>query len=79
MRYAAVLEATGGTENYTWRLVSGGASGLTLTPAGVLSGTPTTPGTFGLTFEVNDGENIVQGSATVTVDAAVEEPEEPAP
>ena len=76
VRYAAVLEATGGTENYTWSLVSGGGSGLTLTPAGVLSGTPTAPGTFGITFEVNDGENIVEGSATVTVIAA-EEPEEP--
>lgn len=77
VRYAAVLEATGGTENYTWRLVSGGASGLTVAPAGILSGTPTTPGTFGITFEVNDGENIVQRSATVTVIAAAEEPEEP--
>ncbi|MCB1690529.1 MAG: hypothetical protein KDI33_18670, partial [Halioglobus sp.] len=74
VRYAAVLEATGGTENYTWRLVSGGASGLTLTPAGVLSGTPTAPGTFGITFEVNDGENIVEGSATVTVSAAAAAP-----
>ena len=74
VRYAAVLEATGGTENYTWRLVNGGASGLTLTPAGVLSGTPTTPGTFGITFEVNDGENIVEGSATVTVSAGAAAP-----
>jgi hypothetical protein len=69
-RYAAVLEATGGTETYTWSLVSGGTSGLTLTPAGVVSGTPTTPGTFGLSFRVNDGENTVEGSATVTVAAA---------
>ena len=74
VRYAAVLEATGGTENYTWSLVSGGGSGLTLTPAGVLSGTPTAPGTFGITFEVNDGENIVEGSATVTVSAAAAAP-----
>jgi hypothetical protein len=74
VRYAAVLEATGGTESYTWSLVSGGASGLTLTPAGVLSGTPTTAGTFGITFEVDDGENIVEGSATVTVSAAADAP-----
>lgn len=81
VRYAAVLNASGGTENYTWRLVSGGGSGLTLTPAGVLSGTPTTPGAFGITFEVNDGENTVQGSLTVTISAAEvpEEPEPPAP
>ena len=70
VRYAAVLEATGGTENYTWKLVNGGSSGLTLTTAGVLSGTPTNAGTFGITFQVNDGESTVEGSLTVTVSAA---------
>jgi hypothetical protein len=73
--YAAVLNASGGTEDYTWKLISGGTSGLTLTPAGVLSGTPRTPGTFGITFEVNDGEKTVQGSATVTVSPPPADPE----
>lgn len=75
IRYAAVLNASGGTENYTWTLVSSGGSGLTLTTAGVLSGTPTTPGTFGISFRVNDGEDTVEGSVTVTVIAAEPEPE----
>jgi hypothetical protein len=69
-RYAAVLDASGGTENYSWTLVSSGGSGLTLTTAGVLSGTPTTLGVFGVSFRVNDGEDTVQGSLTVSVNKA---------
>jgi len=72
--YAAVLNASGGTENYTWTLVSGGGSGITLSPAGVLSGTPGTAGVFGISFRVNDGEDTAEGSVTVTVIAEVPEP-----
>lgn len=72
LSYAAVLNASGGTEDYRWTLVSSGGSNLILTTAGVLSGTPTTLGTFGISFRVNDGEDTVQGSLTVTVIAAAE-------
>jgi hypothetical protein len=71
--YAAVLDASGGTEDYTWTLVNDGDSGLTLTRAGVLSGTPTTIGAFGISFRVNDGEDTVQGALTLTVSAAADE------
>jgi len=74
LSYAAVLNASGGTENYSWQLISSGGSGLILTTAGVLSGTPITLGTFGISFRVNDGEDTVQGALTVTVTADDEPP-----
>src|SRR6202035_4203699 len=53
--YSATLAATGGTTPYTWS-VTGGAlpGGLTLSSAGLLSGTPTTAGTFSFTAKVTD-------------------------
>ncbi len=72
--YAAVLQASGGTGDYTWKLVSGGTSGLSLTTAGVLNGIIPKPGTFGISFQVNDGKDTVDGSLTVTVSAAASVP-----
>jgi len=74
VRYAAVLTAEGGTGEYTWNLLSDGQSGLDLTPEGVLNGFPARSGSFGLTFEVNDGFTIAQGSAVLRIDADAVEP-----
>lgn len=49
------LAASNGTAPYTWSVTSGSLpAGVTLTPAGVLSGTPTAFGTFNFTVQVSD-------------------------
>ena len=53
--YAFTLSASGGTAPYTWSISSGTLpSGLTLSPAGIISGTPQQSGAFSITFEVTD-------------------------
>jgi len=75
VRYAAALEATGGSGDYFWSLVSDGLSGLDLSEEGVLSGFPSRSGSLGLTFEVNDGFTIVTRSLVLTVADPTEPPE----
>jgi hypothetical protein len=72
LRYAAILNATGGNGTYVWTLASSGGSGLTLTPAGVLSGVPRLLGTFGLVFRVSDGPSTSQSALTLTIEAGEE-------
>lgn len=52
--YSATLSATGGVSPLTWSLASGSTlpTGISLNSAGVLSGTPTSPGTFTFTLVV---------------------------
>jgi hypothetical protein len=59
MPYSQTLTATGGTMPYTWSVRGGRLpAGLTLSPAGVISGTPlTTGGGSLLLFEVTDSSN----------------------
>jgi large repetitive protein len=53
--YSQTLAATGGTPPYSWGLSSGTLPpGLTITPAGVIQGTPTQQGTFNFTVRVDD-------------------------
>jgi hypothetical protein len=54
--YSQSLAATAGTSPYTWAVVSGALPpGLNLNAStGVISGTPTTEGTFSFTIEVHD-------------------------
>lgn len=65
--YSLSFAATGGTAPYTWSLASGALpAGLTLATTGVLSGTPTTLGTFTFTVAVTDA-----GSRTATLQVVV--------
>src|SRR5439155_20025642 len=48
--YSQALSAAGGTAPYTWTVTAGAVpAGLTLSSAGVLSGTPTASGTANFT------------------------------
>src|SRR5271165_1283279 len=53
--YLVVLNATGGMPPYTWSVVIPGLpTGLALSPAGVLAGTPTAVGAATFTVQVTD-------------------------
>jgi len=54
--YTQTLAASGGTAPYTWTVTAGSAlpTGLTLSSAGVISGTPTVEGTFTTSITVTD-------------------------
>src|SRR5581483_9364689 len=59
--YNAALSATGGTPSYTWSIGSGSLPpGLILSSVGVISGTPTTTGSFAFTVAVKDSGSPVQ-------------------
>lgn len=66
--YSKTFQATGGIGGYTWS-VTGGAlpAGLTLSAAGVLSGTPTTAGTANFTVEAVSGAQSASQSFSLTV------------
>ncbi|WP_433974176.1 beta strand repeat-containing protein [Tunturiibacter lichenicola] len=71
--YVATLDATGGTPAYTWSLASGQLPiGLTLsTTTGIISGTPTTSGTYSFAVALVDSSTPSQtASATVTLSVA---------
>jgi hypothetical protein len=56
--YSATLAATGGTTPYTWSLTSGQLpTGINLSSAGVLSGTPSATGSFYFTVQVADSSS----------------------
>jgi T5SS/PEP-CTERM-associated repeat protein len=65
--YSQTLLATGGTGPYSW-LVTGGSlpPGVTLDAGGLVSGTPTTAGTYSFTLQVTDA-NGAQASQTVSL------------
>ena len=71
--YSYTLTATGGTAPYTWSVNAGTLpDGLTLSSAGVLSGTPTTTGSSTFSVNVIDANNgIATTSITLTVTASV--------
>lgn len=78
--YSQTLGATGGTSPYTWSITSGSLpSGLLLSSAGVITGTPATgtSGSYSITVTVSDSETPAQtASATmaITVSAAAATP-----
>jgi hypothetical protein len=56
LAYVQSFSATGGTQPYTWTVTSGTTPpGLALSSGGVLTGTPTTSGTYNFTVQVTDG------------------------
>jgi hypothetical protein len=62
LAYTATLTATGGTNPYTWSIISGALPpGLNLnTNSGVISGTPGNIGTYNFTVQVADSSHPVQ-------------------
>jgi len=68
---STTLEATDGTTPYTWSILSGSLPpGLTLSGAGVISGTPTQDGSYNFTVQVTDSDNpqrIATKSLTITI------------
>ena len=71
--YSTTLTATGGSTPYTWS-VGGGSlpSGLTLSSAGVLSGTPTASGPVSFTAKVTDATaQTATAPLQMTIDVAI--------
>jgi hypothetical protein len=52
--YSAKLAATGGIPPYVWRFTTLPAPGLDTTTSGAIPGTPSTPGAFTFSVQVND-------------------------
>ncbi len=62
--YMLNLTASGGLPPYTWSVAAGSLpSGFSLSPSGVLSGTPTAPGSYSFTVQLTDnsGRSVSQG------------------
>ena len=71
--YGYTLTESGGTAPYTWSVSSGSLpAGVSLSPAGTLSGTPTATGTSSFTVKVTDanGQSATQATS-ITVAAGV--------
>jgi hypothetical protein len=63
--YSQTLQAISGTAPYTWSVSAGALpAGLTLSPAGVISGTPTTVGTASFTVTALDATTPTATPAT---------------
>jgi hypothetical protein len=61
LSYSLTLAASGGTAPYSWSVSSGSLpAGLTLSAAGVLSGTPTSAGTSNFTLQATDSGSPAQ-------------------
>lgn len=60
--YAAVLQASGGVPPYSWALLSGSRlpRGLTLSPDGILSGTPLEAGIWRFAVRMTDSSTFAQ-------------------
>ncbi|MDF2988238.1 MAG: putative sugar-binding proteinputative S-layer protein, partial [Eubacterium sp.] len=65
--YSSALAATGGTLPYTWS-AEGLPTGLSITNAGVIEGTPSASGTFNVTLKVKDSSNpALSGSRALSI------------
>src|SRR5258705_736601 len=62
--YTGTISASGGTAPYSFAVTAGVLpSGLTLSPLGALSGTPTVDGTFGFTITGSDADSCLGSKA----------------
>ena len=68
--YGQTLGASGGKPGYTWSQSGGQApAGLSLSGAGTVSGTPTTPGTYAIGVQVTDTAGAQQvGAVSIKID-----------
>jgi uncharacterized protein (TIGR03437 family) len=64
--------ASGGNPPYQWSIRNGSLpQGIALSPTGILSGTPTVPGTFTFVLQATDGSGATGGvGATIQISAA---------
>jgi hypothetical protein len=70
--YSYAFSATGGVGPYTWATLGSLPDGLSLSPSGILSGTPVVklPGTFNITVRVTDSRGVsVNGNFALAVAA----------
>lgn len=69
--YSLVFGLSGGAAPYTWSILAGSLPpGLTLSPSGMLSGTPAGQGTFQFTVKVTDSAQVAaQATFTLVVSA----------
>jgi hypothetical protein len=72
VNYSTTIVATGGVSPYTFAVTTGALpSGLTLSSTGVISGTPTSAGSFSFTITVTDsGSNIVRLEIKTNIEIA---------
>ena len=69
--YSQTITATGGTAPYTFAVIAGAPpAGLTLSTAGVLSGTPTTAGSYTFTVRATDSVGCFGSQAYTIIIAA---------
>ena len=70
--YSQTVAASGGSPPYTWSVASGSLPpGLSLSSAGgVVSGTPTSSGTYSFTLQVTDGTQTATKSLSIAVASA---------
>ena len=73
LAFSHALTATGGVEPYTWAALGGLPSGLTLSPAGVISGTPDKAGTYSIAIEVRDSNG---NRAVTNMGITIDEPDD---
>ena len=77
--YRAQLAATGGSGPYTFAITSGSVpAGLTLSSAGLLSGTPTTAGTVTFAVQATNSTRVTSAATTLAVTVSAAHAAEPA-
>ncbi len=66
--YSQTLAATGGITPYTWSFTGTLPAGLAMSPAGVISGTPSAVGTSSFTVKATDAEaTVVTKALSITI------------
>jgi hypothetical protein len=66
--YSQALQVTGGAAPYTWATLTGSLpTGLTLSAAGVISGTPTVAGTYTFTVKATDSGSNIGNSGSLSI------------